>query len=238
MELVINTSTNLAGVALSDHGVVREEIIWRTEQNHTVELLPQVMRLLQTQRMNVNDLAAIVVARGPGSFNGLRVGLATAKGLAFALRIPLASISTLEAMAFVHAAQGLPICPVIRVGRSEIASALFQVQDGEWLRIEEERLTTAEELCAATTRRTILCGEIEGPFGEEPVSQLMIRPSLTEESAIPPVMSCLSQLGWRRILLGGGDDIRSVQPLYLRRPAITVPKKRRQDAMSYMWPRP
>lgn len=237
MELVIDTSSNRAGVALADHGTVREEVVWQTEQNHTVELLPHIVSILRKCDADVHALEAIVVDRGPGSFNGLRVGLATAKGLAFALRIPMAAVSALEAIAFAHADRGLPVCPVTNVSRGDLATALFEMQDGRWVRIVDEHLTTIPELPSTITQPTLLCGDTEGVLAGDICPQIILASSSTQKPATLPPMGCLSQLGWRRILMDGGDDPRTIQPLYLRRPSITVPRKRSQDAMSYMWPR-
>ena len=234
MELAINTSTNMADVALADKGNILIDMTWQTEQNHSVELIPNVISILEQQKAAIHDIKAIVVAKGPGSFNGLRVGLATAKGLAFSLGIPMVTISTLEATAFSHASSGLPVCPIINAGRSEIATALFQEKDGIWDRVVAEHITTIEELYSEIKAPTVFCGEIND------ANLLLLREKLKnkalflEGSSSPSRISCLSKLGWRRIKSGDFDDIRTVQPLYLKRPAITIPKKRRHDAMSSM----
>ena len=124
MELALDSSTDTASLALSQHGEVQAELSWLSEQNHTVELMPNVLHLLAQARTGLDDIEAIVVAKGPGSFNGVRVGVATAKALAFALAIPLVGVSTLEVEAFPYAATGKPVCPVQNAGRGDIATAL------------------------------------------------------------------------------------------------------------------
>ena len=237
MELAIDTSTNMAGVALSEKGNVLADITWRTEQNHTVELIPKIIYILQLQKANIRDVKAIAVASGPGSFNGLRVGLGSAKGMAFALGIPLVAISTLEMMAFPHAQSGLPVCPIVNAGRSAIAAALFQSCNGKWNRVVAEHITTIEELCAEIKEQTVFCGEISPEISMRLGQKLGDKALFPEESAMPRRVGYLSGLGWRRIEASDFDDIRAVQPLYLKRPAITISKKRRHDAMSSMQPR-
>src|SRR4030042_2821251 len=103
MQLAIDASTEIASIALFSEGKVQAELTWHSQMNQTAELLPNVVYLLKQAKIELKDIDGIIVAKGPGSFNGLRVGMGTAKGLATALGIPLVSISTLEAEAFQHA---------------------------------------------------------------------------------------------------------------------------------------
>ena len=100
MELAIDTSTDFAGIALSSEGDVITELTWHSPQNHTVELVPNIDKMLKQSNITPESLNAVFVAKGPGSFNGLRVAMSTAKGLAFSLNIPLIAISTLEVEAY------------------------------------------------------------------------------------------------------------------------------------------
>ncbi len=78
MELAIDTSTHVAGIALSSEGEVAAELTWHAGQNHTAELMPNLIDLLNRTRVNLSDIDALIVAKGPGSFNGLRVGMSAA----------------------------------------------------------------------------------------------------------------------------------------------------------------
>ena len=235
MELAIDTATEIASIALSSAGKVEAEMSWPAGQNHTVELIPNILNLLQQTNIELGGEAesicelkieAIIVAKGPGSFNGLRVGFATAKGLAFALDIPLVSVGTLEAEAFPYAETGLPICPVQDAGRGEIATALYQVEDGEWRQLIEEHITTVEELCESISSKTVFCGR----FSERSCDFARRIEELMEEKAvILDNTFCragfLAELGYRRLERGERDDVATVQPLYLRHPSITKPKR-------------
>lgn len=235
MELAIDTATEIASIALSSAGKVEAEMSWPAGQNHTVELIPNLLYLLRQAKMELEGEAgsvgrakieAIIVAKGPGSFNGLRVGVGTAKGLAFALDIPLVGIGTLEAEAFPYARTGLPICPVQDAGRGEIATALYQVEDGEWRQLVEEYITTVDKLCEKTSSKTVFCGR----FSERaPDVARRIEEMMGEKAVILDNTFCrarfLAELGYRRLERGERDDVATVQPLYLRRPAITKPKK-------------
>ena len=99
MLLAIDTSTHYASVALHDGQSLLVEDTWLANQDHTRTLLPAVQGLLEAVAKQPAHISAIGVALGPGSFNGLRVGVSTAKGLALALNVPLAGIPTLELIA-------------------------------------------------------------------------------------------------------------------------------------------
>lgn len=227
MELAIDTATEIASIALSSEGKVEAEMSWSSGQNHTVELVPNLLHLLRQAEIETGDqwrakIYAIIVSRGPGSFNGLRVGVSTAKGLAFALDIPLVGIGTLEVEAFPYAETGLPICPLQEAGRGEIATALYQTQNGRWQKIVAEHITTVDELCPGIVSKTLFCGRFS------PDTAKRIAENLGERAVILPGTlrraGFLAELGWRRLERGERDDVATVQPLYLRRPAITKPK--------------
>ena len=235
MELAIDTATEIASIALSSAGKVEAEMSWPAGQNHTVELIPNLLHLLRQAKIELQGeiggvgrakIEAIIVAKGPGSFNGLRVGFATAKGFAFGMDIPLVSVGTLEAEAFPHAETGLPICSVQDAGRGEIATALYQLQNGEWRQLIEEHITTVEELCESISSKTVCCGR----FSERSYDFARRIEELMEEKAvILDNTFCragfLAELGYRRLERGERDDVATVQPLYLRHPSITKPKR-------------
>jgi len=231
MELAIDTSTDIASIALSSAGEVQAELTWLSGQNHTVELIPNLLHLLHQSKIELGGevgsarrakIDAIIVAKGPGSFNGLRVGVATAKGLAFALDIPLVGIGTLEVEAFPYAETGLPICPVQNAGRDEIATALYQLQDRKWRKLIAEHITTVADLCPKMAQRTIFCGRFSLDTARQIERELGQQAIITRDAVRRA--GFLAKLGWRRLESGDHDHPTTIQPLYLRRPAITTPK--------------
>ena len=226
MLLAIDTSTGTASVALVQDSEVIAELTWRSEQNHTVELLPSLVYLIKQAKMNLRSASGIIVARGPGSFNGLRVGVSAAKGLAFSLGVPIVGISTMEVEAYPHAEIGLPICPIFNAGRDEIATALFQKQDGEWHQLAAEHITTVDVLCSQIANKTLFCGEFI------PVIYSRLKERLKDRAVIPDAASrlrragFLAELGIKRMKAGDYDSVATLQPVYLRRPPITEPKRR------------
>jgi tRNA threonylcarbamoyladenosine biosynthesis protein TsaB len=151
--------------------------------------------------------------------------MATAKGLALSLGIPIIGISTLEADAYRHADTGLPICPIYNAGRGEIATAMYQMKGGEWLQLTPEHITTLDALCSEISKKTVFCGE----YITEVTAELKKR--LRQKAVIPPPAArlrragFLAELGQKRLEAGKIDNISTVQPIYLRKPPITKPKK-------------
>ena len=226
MQLAIDTSTDTASLALVQDNEVLAELTWHCGQNHTTQLLPHLAHLLNQTKLNLQSASGIIIAKGPGRFDGLRVGISTAKGLAFSLSIPIVGISTLEVEAYQHAETGLPICPVFNASRGEIATAIYQTKHNEWCQLIAEHITTVEALCSQITTKTIFCGEFI------PSIATQLRKELTEKAIIPPSAarlrraSFLAELGLKRLIAGDYDNPATLQPLYLRRPLITKPKHR------------
>jgi len=223
MELAIDTSSNIVSVALAHEGEVLASLTWQTIQNHTIELLPNLVCLLQQAKVKLGSVEAIIVAKGPGSFNGLRVGISTAKGLASALNIPLLGVNTLEAEAYPFAFTGLPLRPIHKAGREEIATALYRQKDNEWQCLEAENLTTVKTLCRRIRQKTLFCGEIPLDIISE-IQQKLGKQAIISQSNSPSRASSLAILGWRKLSGGEQDDPVTLQPLYLRPPHITKPR--------------
>ncbi len=226
MQLAIDTSTDTASLALVQEGEMLAELTWHCGQNHTVELLPQLVYLLNKTGVNLQSTRGVIVARGPGSFNGLRVGVSTAKGLAFSLGVPIVGISTLEVAAYQHAEAGLPVCPIFNAGREEIATAMYQQKRNKWHQLTAEHITTVEALCSQITTKTIFCGEFNSFVA------VQLREQLKQRAIIPPSTArfrragFLAELGQQRLKAGDNDNPATLQPIYLRRPPITKPKHR------------
>ena len=222
MLLAIDSSTYIASLALWQDGVVAE-VTWHTKENHTAELLPNVQSMLDRSRTSLANVTGIVVAKGPGSFNGIRIGLSTAKGLALALNLPLVAISSLEVEAFALRHVERPVCPIHGAGREEVAAALFQTTGGQLQRVTEEHITTIELLCREVPADTVFCGELTPALVCE-LEERRGQAALVTGAGALRRAGYLAELGWRRISAGDFDDIRSLQALYLRRPPITVAK--------------
>jgi tRNA threonylcarbamoyl adenosine modification protein YeaZ len=224
MVLSIDTSSAYAGIALAADGNILAELTWNSGQWHTVDLVPGIEFLFKMAKINKKDVKAVFVATGPGSFNGLRVGISAAKGIAYSLEIPIVGISTMEIAAFPFAFSKVLMCSIHGAGRSEIAVSFFRETVDGWKCLEEAYLSTVDDLCNKISETTIFCGEIP----ETAIEQL--KSKLGEKAIIPPPEarmrrgSFLVSLGMQRLKEGKADDVSTLQPVYLRPPPITERK--------------
>jgi tRNA threonylcarbamoyl adenosine modification protein YeaZ len=225
MLLAIDTSTDIASLALVKDEAVLAEITWHTGQNHTTQLLPNLEYLYKITGIDSQSLTAIVVALGPGSFNGLRVGISTAKGLAFSLGIPIVGINSLEVSAYQYAETGLPVCAIFNAGRNEVATATYQKKYGRWQQIVAEHLTTVEQLCKQVTQKTLFCGEYTLSVTEQLKTLLKNKAIISPATTNLRRASFLAELGQKQLNSGNIDNAATLKPIYLRRPPITKAKK-------------
>jgi tRNA threonylcarbamoyladenosine biosynthesis protein TsaB len=222
--LAIDTSTRLASVALYD-GRLLAELTWIAGTDHSQQLLPRVESALELLGRAISDVTAIGVAIGPGSFNGLRVGVSTAKAIALAANLPIAGIETLRATAYALRLTERPIRPLYDAGHGEVATGLYRVAGDGFSAIEPPAIASLERAVAASPDGTIFCGEVR-PEWLGQIDQLyrvthgrsatIARPAEGTRRA-----GYLAELAWQLVLDGLVDDVATLQPLYLRRPAIS-----------------
>jgi tRNA threonylcarbamoyladenosine biosynthesis protein TsaB len=171
---------------------------------------------MQRSGVDKSELTAVFVCIGPGSYTGLRVGIASAKGLAFALGLPIVGVGRLEADAYQHADFNGPVCAVHRAGRGELAWAAYRSTPGAWREVVAPRLTTPDGLLAGIRGTTLFCGEIDEDlsarlrevFGEK---ARFATPATSIRRA-----ATIAELAWRRLAAGQADDPAGLRPIYLR----------------------
>ena len=214
--LGIETSTTQGGVAVVGPAGLVCEYTLNVEVTHSERLLPALDRVLRDAGLDLGALGGIAVSIGPGSFTGLRIGLSTAKGIAYATGLPLVGVPTLEAMAWTVPYARFPVCPVLDARKQEIYAALFQY-DGQGLtRVMEDTALAPEALCHLIRKPTLFLGDALEAYGE------VFRGLLGEKLVLPPVASraarpaCVAELGRQRLLRGEADPSESLVPRYLR----------------------
>ena len=215
LELSLDTASDMASIALSREGGLLAELTWRCGRDHSRQLLPAIDGLLARQSASKDDLTAIFVSIGPGSYAGMRAGVSTAKGLAFALEQPLVGVGRLEIEAYAFAATGGPIVAIHRAGRSELAWATY-VADPDWRELTPPRLSPAEALIDELPADALITGEVADELASELAERghRLVRGAATVRRA-----ALLAELGWRRLQAGRADDPKTLTPLYLREPA-------------------
>jgi tRNA threonylcarbamoyl adenosine modification protein YeaZ len=216
LELSIDTASAMASIALSSQGRLLAELTWDCGRDHSRQLLPAIDGLLARHSASKEALGAVFVCIGPGSYAGVRVGMSTAKGLAFALEVPLAGVGRLEIEAYAFAAIGLPVVAVHRAGRGELAWAAYQASPG-WRELIPPRLSPPEALAGELPDSALVTGELDDTLAAE-LAQRGHR--VVRGAAAVRRAALLAELGWQRLQAGRTDDPKSLEPLYLREPAI------------------
>lgn len=180
---------------------------------HSENLMPMVDKALSAMEVDIKDVDLIAVCAGPGSFTGVRIGVATVKGLAFTNGIPCVAVSTLEAIAENLTGSDDIICPVMDARRNQLYNALFI--NGK--RICEDRLVSAEQLLqelAATGRRVTVCGDGTKVFMKNASENPRIFSAsfaATDQNALSVAMA-----GYRGYKNGKAVSGDTLQPVYLR----------------------
>jgi tRNA threonylcarbamoyladenosine biosynthesis protein TsaB len=241
--LALDTSTRQSSVALCTEDALLGEYTWNAGGNHSVELLEHIQRLCSGAQIQLSQLDGVVVATGPGSFNGVRVALSTGKALTFALKKALVGISTLDSLAAQQQQWGGPVCALLEAGRGELYAACYtfeKVVTGERLvtyqlrRLGDYVLLPPAEIVVHMQKQVSLWPSSQsGPrpwllVGEmSEASQLALREKGTEQMLFAGGVSSarrasvLARLGLQRLLAGEQDDPLLLEPFYLRRPSIT-----------------
>ena len=228
MLLAIDTSTVYAGVLLWDDGRPVYSITWRSANNHTSRLMPAIRQALQQADISARDLEAVAVALGPGGFSALRVGISAAKGLALPWDTPLVGVGTLEAEAYPYAETGSPVCPLLNIGRRDMAWACYQNKAEGWRKTRDEKITPNTNLAKVLPTDAVICGEgilTAGPLLRDADLQF---DRLMEYPGLSLRLWALARLAADKLQRGEVDDAASLQPFYLRRPSITPPNPPRK----------
>jgi len=216
MLLAIDTATRMAGIALYGPEGLRAEYTWYSNENHTVELMPYIVRACKQQALSPSGLTAVAVSLGPGSFTGVRVGLSVAKGLAMVCNIPILGIPTLDAAAQPHVGSAVPVCAVLPAGRSRWCVGFYHSGEEGWQRLGEYQLLGQDDLIDRLQGPTIVCGEVSRGLAKA------LRAGTPSEVTVPDAASAirrpgyLAQLGYRRYQARERDDLASLAPVYLQ----------------------
>ncbi|TMW70874.1 tRNA (adenosine(37)-N6)-threonylcarbamoyltransferase complex dimerization subunit type 1 TsaB [Alteribacter natronophilus] len=153
--LAIDTSTFTMSVAVFRDGLPAGELTTHLKKNHSLRLMPAIRAVMAEADMKPEELDRIAVAEGPGSYTGVRIGVTTAKTMAWSLNIPVVGVSSLEALAANgRHFEGL-VCPFFDARRGQVFTGLYRFEDGETVRVEEDRLVMFEEWLETVER----CGE-------------------------------------------------------------------------------
>ena len=216
MLLAIDTATRMASAALFDASGLVAESTWRSENNHSVELLPTIAALMNQQGTTFGDLSAVAVAQGPGSFTGLRIGMGVAKGLCLALDLPIIAIPTLDIITYAVGDPGCRVDAVIEAGRGRICVASYRYEDGLPVAVSPVSLWKSSVWQVIADEPVLVAGEV----APELVDRLLEQPGsdhIAFSSLAGSVRRAgyLAELAWDRLENDQVDDMDSLAPIYI-----------------------
>jgi tRNA threonylcarbamoyladenosine biosynthesis protein TsaB len=201
MLIAIDTSTEWIGLALYDGVQILSEQSWRSHHFHTTELAPAVYSMLEKAHVSTKDVTGIGVAIGPGSFTGMRIGIAFAKGLALALNVPVVGIPTLDILAFSQPVMRRPMICLLEIGRGRFA----------WSRYEGVK---PKEIAKIITSPIYVCGEMAAEE-RHVLGRKWKTAKLAEASQSVRRPAVLAELAFKKLKSGQVDDIPRLSPIYV-----------------------
>ncbi len=220
--LALETSTMLGGVAIADeHGLIAE-IRLNVKTTHSERMMTAIDWLLGQADLSLDKVDAVAVASGPGSFTGLRIGLATAKGLCYATGKPLVLVPTLEALAWHFPYCRHPVCTMLDARKGEVYAAVFLWKGDTFVTLVPETSITPEDLVRDLRDPLVLTGEGVSRYRERILSVLGERALIAPFHKMIPSPSNIALLGILRAQRADYSDLATAEPLYVRRSEAEV----------------
>jgi tRNA threonylcarbamoyladenosine biosynthesis protein TsaB len=220
--LGIETSTTTGSVAVvSEDGVVAQYSL-NIEVTHSERLMSTVDRVLRDTGLMIADMDGYAVAIGPGSFTGLRIGLAAVKGLALVTGKPVAVVPTLQALAWNLPYAAYPVCPMLDARKNEVYAATYRFEGATLVHVMAEAVLSLSRLSERISGTTIFTGEASHLFRKEVMDQFGDRALFAPLSAILPSAATVAEIGLDMIKSGKQADVDSVTPMYIRRSEAEV----------------
>lgn len=222
--LAVDTATLVSSVAIATPDTLVAELTIQTRKTHSERLMPHIASLLEMAEIKQSSLKAVAVSIGPGSFTGLRIGLATAKALTYALNIPIIGVPTLAALAFSCPVPGVILAPMLDAQKGNVYLGLYEWREGNVHELRPPQVVAFEEVqteLAQFDKPALLLGEAAVMHKENithPAPPHVIMPRAGSVAVLAQVMH--NQ--------GVKHDIASLEPLYIRRSEAEELWERRQ----------
>ncbi|RLV05381.1 tRNA (adenosine(37)-N6)-threonylcarbamoyltransferase complex dimerization subunit type 1 TsaB [Streptococcus iniae] len=204
--LAFDTSSKTLSLAILEDDQLLGEVTLNIKKNHSISLMPAIDFLVASLDLKASDLDRIVVAKGPGSYTGLRVAVATAKMLAYSLSIDLVGLSSLQSLAVSYKDQSAYLVPIMDARRKNVYAGFYQ--EGQAVRDEEHIAIT--ELCAklSQTENVVFLGEVDA--FQEDIKALL--PNAKFQASLPSAYG----LGKLAVHLQA-EDVHAFEPNYLKK---------------------
>jgi tRNA threonylcarbamoyl adenosine modification protein YeaZ len=220
----IDGAGDSASIALVHAGEVVAEQTWRTGMVRSRILAPTLRRLAAESGFALAETQIVCVCTGPGSFNGIRVGMATAIGLAVGLGVPIYGCGALDLLAFPHAERAPAQRALLPAGKGAFYSALFGSRGGRWRRLTPYTIASLADLVAESPAKCLWCGPADRSAGDELIALLGGGKRVIAGAHNVRRASYLLTLALAAAEGGAPGTAECLTPLYIRRPAITAPR--------------
>lgn len=218
--LAIESSGSAASAAVFCDDKLESEIFMDHKLQHSVVILPLVQQALKAVEISMEDIDAVAVSGGPGSFTGLRIGVAAAKGLAQGISAKFIGISSLDAMAFQQNGFNGIICPIMDALRDNVYTCLYTYEGGELFKLWDYDALHIDMLLEKLEQRSenvIFCGDAVRLHKQLIQQRLGKRASFAKSSMNMPRASSIAELAYKRICDNIEDDIYTYSPVYIRK---------------------
>ena len=229
--LTIDTSSSAGSVAVSRGESLLGEILLNTSATHSDRLLVAARRLLLDLGVRLSDVAAFAVVIGPGSFTGLRVGVATVKGLAFASGKPVIGVSSLRTLAMQAPFSSHPVCTLLDARKKEVYAGLFQWERGVPAPLGPERVIAPEALLDQITGDVLFIGSGSELYRTLIVRRLGGRAHFAPWHCHPPRASSAATLALADLRQGDACSPLQVNPVYIRPSEAEILWARRSETL-------
>lgn len=225
--LGIETSTTTGSVAImSGSGLIAQHTL-NIEITHSERLMATIDRVLSDSRISLKEIDGFAVSIGPGSFTGLRVGLSTVKGLAFAGRKPVAAVPTLRGLAWNLAYCAYPVCPMQDARKNEVYAAIYRYEGSSLVQEMPETAISLPDLFRMISGKTVFTGEAAFIYRKEIENALGGLAVFAPHASSRPSAASIAELGMDMIAKGEAADIDELSPIYIRRPEAEVAWEKR-----------
>lgn len=218
MILALDSSTSYAGAALYNENGILAEFTWLSHRDQTTQLLPLIQKMFDLQNLTPDKITGVAAALGPGSFNGLRVALSEAKGIALSLGVPIFGFSSLDVLAAAHTYLSGNLCVLVEAGRGRFGAGFYKVKTGKWRQDGDYLNLDLAELIERIEGPMFIVGELK-PSQRAELSERLPKALILPSAVSLRRAGVLAELAWQRLSLGEpGDDLVSLQPIYLHQP--------------------
>jgi len=214
--LGIETATMTGGLALMNDGKLISEYTLNMKTTHSSRLMPALDWMLKDAMLDKKQINGIAISIGPGSFTGLRIGLATAKGLVMALEIPMVGVPTLDALAHNVPYPAHQVCAILDARKKEVYSAFYRHENNIFVRKSDYQVISPNELIKHIQEKTIFIGDaidIYGDLLQEKLGELAL---FVPSAQRLPRASVIANIGLAKLKAGEYLDLASSEPIYIR----------------------